>query len=517
MRHIAILLMAISSAWGQGATPLVPAISASNTAMTMDVGLGNKTFTVTVLGRNLPAAEMAAEIAVTDRGQPSGSAVTVEVPKGEISELKSGLKDGRDWWVPVTVKGLPKNTKETRLLRVKLGSLERDIEFSVSNQASAEYKWTITPAPNPWVIFGERGRVLSVPIVLGANGASSVTVTHQLVEDKTKRLLRADALSLCAAESGECGTVRGAANSTVMSYLRFGGDVTPGKYTGPVFFTTPEKAAPENVSFNLQMSSRCYYLLGIAVLVFGVYLGWVMSAYVAARLARLAALDLVQPVQAAVLALAKKWEPVGDVGGMIRGKLEELAASLQEGALADLLPPSTPEIFPRNRAARLQERLDAVGKRLKIATLVFDRGWTRIAGDRVTDELKTALRGLEALALRDAEVKDVEAGIVTILDTYLQAVAPRLVGAANIPPQAIVPIEEEEIRRGFAELNQLGWAVWALLTILGGFYLFIMDKPAFGLISDYIVCLFWGVGLPATADKLTPAGVLQTLSVSKPK
>jgi hypothetical protein len=108
--------------------------------------------------------------------------------------------------------------------------------------------------------------------------------------------------------------------------------------------------------------------------------------------------------------------------------------------------------------------------------------------------------------------------IADILKEYAAAKA-RAAGAAAdaVAPRVIELITQDRLAREFAELNQLGWMLWLLLTVLGGVYLFILDKPSFGLLSDYLVVFFWGIGVPTAADKLTPAGVVQTLRATTPK
>ena len=80
-----------------------------------------------------------------------------------------------------------------------------------------------------------------------------------------------------------------------------------------------------------------------------------------------------------------------------------------------------------------------------------------------------------------------------------------------------MPISEDKLERAFVGLNAVGWLFWGLFTILAGFYAFILDKPGFGLTSDYIICFFWGIGLPTAADRLSPSGVMQTLHAGTPK
>src|SRR4051794_40270426 len=81
-----------------------------------------------------------------------------------------------------------------------------------------------------------------------------------------------------------------------------------------------------------------------------------------------------------------------DTGDGIKELLAELAGSLQEARLDRdrLLPPKRPQFFPRSSAAALQQRIDAASKRLAVATLVFQRGWSAIIRDPQTDARQQA-------------------------------------------------------------------------------------------------------------------------------
>jgi hypothetical protein len=105
---------------------------------------------------------------------------------------------------------------------------------------------------------------------------------------------------------------------------------------------------------------------------------------------------------------------------------------------------------------------------------------------------------------------------VTEIQNILLAYDSLVRGLDNNDPGSVKAwlISPESLQRSFTELNVWSWIVWAILTMVGGFYLLILDKAGFGLIADYILCFFWGIGLPTTAEKLTPAGVLQSLRIT---
>jgi hypothetical protein len=221
-----------------------------------------------------------------DAKQPATSktSITVEPPV----ELARGEKT-RAWQVYFTVAGLERNASEPRVMTLRLGTLNVNVPYSVNNLPSEEFKWTVTPPVNPWVVYGEKGRQVKILIATTAQAVSGVTVSHQLVEATNKRPLPPDALELCS-QSNECGpAVRADAHRAVSAYLRVRRDLDPGKYAGPVYLTTPEKPGPESVAVNLHISSPGHHFWGVVVLILGVVLGFVATAWSAARLARLAA------------------------------------------------------------------------------------------------------------------------------------------------------------------------------------------------------------------------------------
>jgi hypothetical protein len=206
----------------------------------------------------------------------------------------------------------------------------------------------------------------------------------------------------------------------------------------------------------------------------------------------------------------------GEFGKAIREKLAANAARLETGKLDQdsILPPKHPFFFPKDRTAKLQTLLDEVTLRTSIATLVFERGWKRIVPTPPSDKRTNALKNLEELALAGDELQAAAKRLQEIITAFEQ---PDAADGARAPGNPVELISQESIERGFVAVNLLGWAIWGLLTILGGFYVLILDKTGFGLLQDYILTFFWGVGLPAAADKLTPAAIMQTLRAGTPK
>jgi hypothetical protein len=169
--------------------------------------------------------------------------------------------------------------------------------------------------------------------------------------------------------------------------------------------------------------------------------------------------------------------------------------------------------YPHPEESTFKTELDAIALRLSIATLVYERGWKKIAGDPVTSKLATALTELETVATQENDKTKAADRIAEILKAY-NAPADGSSLASAPPADAIT---ERSIEASFTRLNYLAYVLWILLTLIGGYYALILDKGAFGILRDYIICFFWGVGLSTVADQLSPAGIMKIFSVTTPQ
>jgi hypothetical protein len=70
------------------------------------------------------------------------------------------------------------------------------------------------------------------------------------------------------------------------------------------------------------------------------------------------------------------------------------------------------------------------------------------------------------------------------------------------------------------DLNVVTWLVFGGLATVAGVYVLIISNLGFGLLADFVVCLFWGFGLPVGSQQLmqlTPGSVVTALGVTVPK
>jgi hypothetical protein len=164
---------------------------------------------------------------------------------------------------------------------------------------------------------------------------------------------------------------------------------------------------PAGIGLQVERPASAESVGGLAV---GVWIGWIFSAWVSARLARIAALELVAPVQRALLKLAQEWNPT-----------------------------------------------------VSVAALVFQRGWALMVRDPDTPARQTALAKLEKLAIEGDTSETAAAAIVEILNEYAASRTNRLrmsakgVLESESGIEEVVPISEETLERTFVGLNGLGW------------------------------------------------------------
>jgi len=95
-----------------------------------------------------------------------------------------------------------------------------------------------------------------------------------------------------------------------------------------------------------------------------------------------------------------------------------------------------------------------------------------------------------------------------ILSNLSTALAPQ--GAAGVAPGPAAPPQPRSFEQIGAEVRLLSGATWlifgALATALGT-YVLVLSNVGFGVPTDYLVCLFWGFGLPVGGTQLVQSTV----------
>ena len=75
----------------------------------------------------------------------------------------------------------------------------------------------------------------------------------------------------------------------------------------------------------------------------------------------------------------------------------------------------------------------------------------------------------------------------------------------------------EQLTLEIGRVSMMVWLVFALLATLVGTYVLVL-KPGFGLLTDFLMCVAWGFGLPAAGQQFsqsTVANVSTALGITK--
>jgi hypothetical protein len=138
-----------------------------------------------------------------------------------------------------------------------------------------------------------------------------------------------------------------------------------------------------------------------------------------------------------------------------------------------------------------------------------------------------ALTHIDPLALTATNAANAQTALAPILSALFASVNPPLVAAmpganpANLAARLFtLPPDTHTLEVRLMRDTMLVWWVVALIALLGGFYALVLQNFGFGLATDYMKCLFWGLGFSVAGtqlDQLTQGTVLGNFGVTIPK
>ena len=88
------------------------------------------------------------------------------------------------------------------------------------------------------------------------------------------------------------------------------------------------------------------------------------------------------------------------------------------------------------------------------------------------------------------------------------------------PPATIQSRSFERLEVEIRNLSVFAWFIFGGLAAAVGIYVLIISNLGFGQRGDFLVCLFWGFGLPVGGQQLlqlTTGSVVTALGVTVPK
>jgi hypothetical protein len=455
--------------------------------------------TVTVLATFPNAAEAGPDTATLVDVTPGVPGVTVTAtPVKGTHELR------QVWRFPVAVKGLPKAASQERVFLISYGELQEEHPYTLSNTRATPFAWSLKAAPD-WNV----GTTNALRVAVRVGDVTATRVTLQQAEltsdDKLKRTLGTDLFMLCDAATDPCtppGSLSpGQAHAL---YLRPRTPPLPaGVYKGNVSIGATEKTEHELLAVTLYSPLRDGALLGILALSGGVLLSLVLltvrswmqnqreKEVIALLRKRLDATVVeFEALPANLKQAARSWRSTADT----------LTAEIL--AVTDLVRKPYPSVND-DEVASFETFKSAIEARA--ATAVFLRRLVRDGLQKVAaiqeefpehpNHTETAARQIAAID----PAEDVPVRIRTILET-LEA--------------AVQPVADPRAR-----FRIVLAAAWALISVLTGFVLLVLQNPGFGTELDFLYCFLWALGVSAigqSATNLTPAGIAGSIGVKLP-
>lgn len=445
------------------------------------------------------------------------------------------------WQWTVDVKDLPIHSTQKRSARLAVGDTEQYVEYTLTNLLPSPLGISITLSSNPWYAWKgitESRSAIALIIKTGEFPVTNLRLAQAaLLNNPASWQLGLEDLELCETVSDQCGIISIDARTSRTLYLRLkSGARHHGTYAGVVGFAVNERPDLELLNITVHASSALAKVVGVILLALGIWLAWMLSVWARGRTLRLEALKPVALLHESVLALRGELENAPKIEGLNLGHtkkaLEDIDKSLTTESLdaANRLPPEIPSPFPRSTdsATNLQQHLATQGAKVDGLMVIIREGMKRVWQDcGLPKANKQAIH--EALIALDQLGKDVkdrtttQQGVQDTLMQYITATSPPA-DAAGAPPKptsvTFSPPSTQHLMWEIGQVQKLAWAVWGVLATVGGVAVLILPNTGFGTIFDYIYCLFWGFGLPTTADKLQqigPTGIASTIGVSLPK
>jgi type II secretory pathway pseudopilin PulG len=296
---------------------------------------------------------------------------------------------------------------------------------------------------------------------------------------------------------------------------------TVGTFTGSLFFNTGPLTDMQTINLKIQQTRLSLQLLGVAIIIVGVAIAWLVTVFARSRIARdqalMPALALTQSLQD-LQATENKFPP--ELQSLATGSssaIQRLLDTLRVTALdaKNFLPPAFPafapsatqttayQVFLTNTSAQLADLDVIVNEGLQ---LLAQRFQPTLPAPDVT-ALNTAFSTIDGLSenltLLPQAVRDkVTAAIQTFNSAH--AVTAQ---ALNVQAQAIAPAAPGQptflqVRLEVQTITMLFWLVWGLLSVVIGATVLIVPMPGFGSLTDFVRCFLWGFGLPVAGNSI---------------
>jgi hypothetical protein len=473
---------------------------------------------------------------VTDAILPHPPAATI------IFELISEANPQPNVWrYKVRVSGLlPANTSQQRYAVVSYGDSKQIIPYVVTN-AAANFSWSISKLPEPWVASGllPASTCNEFTVIPKDSPATSVALgASTFVEQSTKEAIGLGKLKLCLAnDANGCPPpqpINLAAN--VPTHLKIcTTEGFHGNFHGVITLASMQKPDGDTILQSASFSTFLAKCAGLLILCVGICLAWWSKVWARARLERDQSLmpailmrSQVAALQEALAGLRPMYQSApANLNKAIQDLLDQLTESALDGH--QFLPPTFPSPYGYTvDAAGYKAYLEARNAKVLLFSLLVKEGIVRAEAED-NGSLTAAQQALVQTAIKniDAMIKQVS---LPSPDQALQLIQPILMGLHNTlfppPPGAPVPAvvpataptsEFETLRLQVESISKGVWLVYGVLTALSGLAVLVLNNPGFGIPLDFIFAFFWGFGLPTTVAALAPGSAASALNISVAK
>jgi hypothetical protein len=432
----------------------------------------------------------------------------------------------------LSITKIPPGVTQSRQLKITTAGAETVKSYTLTNQS---FNWSVKPPTVGWQISGAAPRAIPIGVVEGPATGTRIAFC-QVIEDRTKSLFDCRRLRLCL-DAASCPTEFSRPDAGDLDlppgkstlYLALDPSYnTPGTYKGTVSLSARERSTAESLALELSYTSGCWKLLGALCMAAGVGVGWWMTTFVRVRMMRDRALF-------AVAALAKKLQELRDGLGTLPPAWVPKVGATQK-AISDLLKQLTPGSLDAKGylptlwsgsgdTVAYQKFLNDTGEHVAMLQVIVESGMLVVAKRGAPappgspDPIADALVALDEL---DTTIQPPSAATARtkVLDIIKSLDATRASRGLTALPAASVPVPtSEQLRLDIERLGWEAWLVWLVVTVIVG-YLAVIDKSGFGSVYDLVICVLWGIGLPAAGTQLgqlTPATIATTLKVPVPQ
>jgi hypothetical protein len=478
-------------------------------------------------------------------------------PLEEPKALKTGLVPGdikfeahevdhtdntRRWILTTDIKGLPDNVTQKRYLTFKFDGRTVLLPFTLSNKNPATFAWSVKA---PAEVSLPPGEPLEISIALQGVGATKIGLLQSsLLEQSRKRPVKGGWI-LCkervsdptpCAAAGQELSLPPHTSQRLWLYPAQGSTLI-GKYMGNVIVKAAEKPDGETLPVTIYGTNACRQFLGVLAIMLGVFCAWLVTVYLQNRLNRdqllLPAIMLKEQFEELrdLLNNRPRSATAFDCAQTLRAiDKSERALSENELDANNLLPSSMPNPFKGAgpNADGYKQLIALQGARFESLQLIVKSGfkaiWSHIPAaptDVQQTAIATAFAAVDNISSEDPlpSAHDLDPrlkAILTTLDTALGGSQIKSLSATSSQQSR----SSEQVTAEIRAFSGLAWSVFGLFATALGAYVLILSNLGFGTFSDYLICLFWGIGLPISGTTLaqsTTGSAATALGFSIPK